>query len=121
VGEGRGAVADGGDDFVVGVEFVDEFVRGCVGGEVEHGAVAADEEDGLVLTGFPQKLREFMRVFVDVGMVGEEGGGDGVGFEGFDGGGVEGGFAAEGGGDGYGDVVFEDFVGVGEFGLGDGS
>ena len=79
--------------------------------------MAADEEDSLVIASFTNKFREFMRVFVDVGMVGKEGGGDLVGFEGFDGGGIEGGFAAEGGGDGYGDVVFEDFVGVGKFRL----
>jgi len=44
-----GAMAHGTDDLVRSVELVNQLVAGLVGGEVEHGPVAADEEDGFVL------------------------------------------------------------------------
>lgn len=41
IDDGGGAVADGGDGLVLGGELGDQGVRGCVEGEVVHGAVAA--------------------------------------------------------------------------------
>ena len=38
-GEGGGAVADGGDDFVELFKFADDLVGGGVGGEIEHGYI----------------------------------------------------------------------------------
>lgn len=78
-------MADCGDDFICVVEFVDEPVGGCVGGEVEHGAVAADEEDCFVFAGVPEDVGELSCVFPH-GFFGlEEAGGDLVVLEGFDG------------------------------------
>lgn len=72
VHEGCGAVADGGDDLVGGVEFVDEFVGGGIGGEIphcctllatvrlgtegkgEHATMATNEENSLVILRVPE-------------------------------------------------------------------
>lgn len=62
------AVAHGGNDLVVLVEFVDEFVGGGVGCEVEHGTVAADEEDGFKFASAAEEGGEFLGLLPEVGV-----------------------------------------------------
>lgn len=79
--------------------------------------MAADVEEGVEVAGAGQDVGEFVGVRPEGFLFGEELAGCGIGFEHFDGGGVEGSFAAFGGGDCQFDFVVEDFPGVGEFRL----
>lgn len=111
-------MAHGADDLVGGVELIDQRVRCLVRGEVEHGAVAADVEDGLVLVGVAEERRQLARVLPRALARLQELGRHGVRFEGFYRRGVERGGAAGRGGDYDLAVRREDFVGVRHLGLG---
>lgn len=120
VDEGGGAVAHGGDDLAARGKVGDELAADVVDGEVEHGAVAARVEDGVVgVGGAARELGERLGGLPEVLVLLEEGRRRGVRLEHLDRGGVEGRDAALGRGEGQlGARLDEDVVGVGELGLG---
>lgn len=113
-------MAHGGHDLAGLPELADELLRGGRVDEVEHGAVAADVEDGVEVGGLAEEGVEFLGGFPHGARVAQEVLRDGVVLGGFDRGRVQRGFAARGGGDGYGGFGVEDVVGVGELWRGEG-
>jgi hypothetical protein len=117
VDQAGGAMADGRDQLAGLPELAHQRPRGGVAGQVEHGAVAAGEEDGRELPGAPRQAADRGRrlpqrglrlvELLRLGVVGGE----------LDGPGVQRRGAAGRRGDDDLEVLLEDGVGVGEFGL----
>lgn len=110
-------MADGADNLAGIPKLGDDFMRGGVGGEVEHRAVASDIEQRVVVFCLADELGQLLRVLPEMGLVLKECLADLVTLEGFDGGRIEGCFAAFWGGNSDFDAgILKDIVGVGEFG-----
>lgn len=69
IGEGGGTVADRGDGLACIEELDDELDRLDVGGEVEHGAVAARVEQGVVLVRLTEEFLDGPGLLPDLRLV----------------------------------------------------